>query len=76
VVPTRIYSGGLFGQKFLSTFQYSVTYAVSKFLDKKAKVKIYFLQKVEAHGDEHVHDSIVFDYDFMATVIEVHPLTM
>ena len=28
VVPTRVYSRGLFGQNYLSTYQYAVTYAV------------------------------------------------
>uniref|UniRef100_A0A914KQW5 Endoplasmic reticulum-Golgi intermediate compartment protein 2 n=1 Tax=Meloidogyne incognita TaxID=6306 RepID=A0A914KQW5_MELIC len=60
VVPTRIYSKGLlFGQNYLSTYQYAVTYS-----------------KHEAEGDEHIHDSIIFDYEFVATAIEVHPVSM
>uniref|UniRef100_A0A1I8BQ10 Endoplasmic reticulum-Golgi intermediate compartment protein 2 n=1 Tax=Meloidogyne hapla TaxID=6305 RepID=A0A1I8BQ10_MELHA len=60
LVPTRIYSKGLlFGQDYLSTYQYAVTYS-----------------KHEAEGDEHLHDSIIFDYEFVATAIEVHPVSI
>lgn len=59
VVPTRIYSRGLFGQSYLNTYQYAVTY-----------------MKKEAEPGEHIHDSIVFDYEFLANVIEVHPVSV
>ena len=34
------------------------------------------MKKHEAEGDEHIHDSIIFDYEFVATAIEVHPVSM
>uniref|UniRef100_A0A914HXC6 DNA-directed RNA polymerase n=1 Tax=Globodera rostochiensis TaxID=31243 RepID=A0A914HXC6_GLORO len=63
VVPTRIYKGG-----FLPSFgrnKYLSTYQYAVTYTKK-----------EAQGEEHVHDSILFDYEFSATVIEVHPVSM
>ncbi|KAL3101863.1 hypothetical protein niasHS_003272 [Heterodera schachtii] len=63
VVPTRIYKGG-----FLPSF------GRSKYLTTYQYAVTYI--KKEAEGEDHVHDSIVFDYEFAATVIEVHPVSM
>jgi len=40
--------------------------------DTHLSIRSYLCEK-EGNGREHVHDSITFDYEFAATVIEVHP---